>query len=142
MTDKKICYRDVRQYKYQLVSDYTQATDIIPEKDISLEYLSLNTQGELFIKERYAWDGPSGPTIDTNTFMRGSLVHDALYQLLRSGHLKPDYRQTADELLKKINIEDGMNPFRAWYVHKGLAWFGERNAELQQNTQDTIICAP
>ncbi len=31
---------------------------------------------------------PNGPTIETKTFMRASLVHDALYQLMREEHLE------------------------------------------------------
>ena len=57
----------------------------------------LNTKGHLIIKRSYAWDGPSGPTIDTKNFMRGSLVHDALYQLMRHEHLSSDeWRAVAD----------------------------------------------
>ena len=50
--------------------------------------------------------------------MRGPLVHDALYQLMRLEEL--DYktdRKYADQLLKKICRGDGMSAFRAWYVY-------------------------
>ena len=67
-------------YKYQLKETSTIAIDISPETPIDTEYITLDSQGNLTIKKGYAWDGPSGPTIDTLTFMRGSLVHDALYQ--------------------------------------------------------------
>jgi hypothetical protein len=41
----------------------------------------------------YAWNGPSGPTLDTRNFMRGSLVHDALYQLMREGRMDNGLRR-------------------------------------------------
>ena len=67
-------------YKYQLKARYAVQIDIRPAAPIDMEYLGLTTDGTLTVKKGYAWDGPSGPTIDTLNFMRGSLVHDALYQ--------------------------------------------------------------
>ncbi len=79
----KACYRKLHRYKYQLMADYILQIDIKPIQNIELKFLSLSSEGALPIKKFYAWDGPSGPTIDTRDFMRGSLVHDALYQLMR-----------------------------------------------------------
>jgi len=105
-------------YKYQLYEHYEQSTAIIPDTDIGSDishYIQLDTSGYLVITKGYAWDGPSGPTIDTKNFMRGSLVHDALYQLMRQGHLDRDeYRETADDLLRTMCREDGMSAIRAW----------------------------
>ena len=71
----------------------------------------------------YAWDGPSGPTFDTPNFMRGSLIHDALYQLMRNGLLREDFREDADKEIKKACLEDGMTRFRAAYVYWSLRRF-------------------
>ena len=79
MTKPYIKYRS--GYKYQLVEEYQVRVSLIPENDIKTDFIELSTEGMLIIKKGYAWDGPSGPTIDTPNFMRGSLVHDALYQL-------------------------------------------------------------
>ena len=59
-------------YKYQLVEDYTVKTSITPKQDVAKdEWIQLKMDGTLTIKDGYAWDGPSGPTIDTKNFMRG-----------------------------------------------------------------------
>jgi len=117
-------------YKYQLQRDYCIATPIKPAKPIMLEFIELYTDGALLIRDGYAWDGPSGPTIDTLTFMRGSLVHDALYQIMREGLLDHDYyRPMADQLLHDICVEDGMWSLRAWVVLKGVSWFGDPSAD-------------
>ena len=79
----KACYRKLHKYKYQLTDDYYIRIDIRPGQDLEFRFLSLSSDGILTIRKSYAWDGPSGPTIDTMDFMRGSLVHDALYQLMR-----------------------------------------------------------
>ena len=65
-------------YKYQLYEDYEIITTIIPYGSVSNDYVAIDCTGLLTVFKGYAWDGPSGPTFDTKTFMRGSLVHDAI----------------------------------------------------------------
>ena len=125
-----ICYNS--GYKYQLKATYTLATKLIPISPIDTSYITLDAQGTLTVLKGYAWDGPSGPTIDTKTFMRGALVHDALYQLMRDcpTQLPEDpYRMQADQLLRTICLEDGMNAIRAWWVYKAVRKFGKPSAD-------------
>lgn len=123
-----ITYRD--GYKYQLANEYAVDIPIKPEDEIRTDYIDLSTAGRLVIKKGYAWDGPSGPTVDTANFMRGSLVHDALYQLMRQEKLNNhQYRKAADELLRTMCREDGMSSIRAWWVFRGLHWFGDPAAD-------------
>ncbi len=143
MADCKACYRKLRKYKYQLMQDYTIPIEIELREDVDTNFIALTTAGVLTVKNRYAWDGPSGPTIDTRSFMRGSLVHDALYQLMRGKYLDyKKHRKYADELLKNICLKDGMLKFRAWYVYKIVRMFGEKNARPSEEPQDEIICVP
>jgi hypothetical protein len=114
----KVRYR--AGYKYQLVENVSTAISIYPLEEIETDYILLNRLGLLTIKKGYAWDGPSGPTIDTKTFMRGSLVHDALYQLIRMGKLNSEHRKEADKILRKICLEDGMCKARAWWVYRAV----------------------
>lgn len=104
-------------YKYQLVSDYWIKLPVNPNKEFDREFLKLDLDGFLTIKKGYAWDGASGPTIDTKNSMRGSLVHDALYQLMRMRVLPQSYRKHADDLFYSILRKDGMSAIRAgvWY---------------------------
>jgi hypothetical protein len=55
--------------------------------------------------------------------MRGSLIHDALYQLIREGHLPQKERFMADKILQQICLEDGMSRIRAWWVFVGVSKF-------------------
>ena len=115
----KIQYRE--GYKYQLASSYSINVDIYPTRDIDTEFLSMELGSTtLSIRKGYAWDGPSWPAIDTKNFMRGSLVHDALYQLIREGLLSIEHRGTADSILRRICKEDGMSTIRAWWVFWGV----------------------
>ncbi|EMO20729.1 hypothetical protein LEP1GSC168_0070 [Leptospira santarosai str. HAI134] len=141
----QIVYKSLKNYKYELVKSYSFQTDIKTEEPIQIgnpdikTFISLDPDGLLHIEAGYAWDGPSGPTIDTKTFMRGSLVHDALYQLMREEKLdRAQYREYADHLLKQICTEDGMNRFRAAYVYKSVRWFGESSATPKDETKEWI----
>jgi len=131
-----ITYKKRRKYKYTLVEDYVCQVDIEPEEDINLGIIRLDINGMLIIKADYAWDGPSGPTIDTKNFMRGSLVHDVLYQLMREEKLDQSCRLCADEILREMCLEDGMSRVRAWWVFKGVRIGGASSA------RPDILCAP
>jgi hypothetical protein len=111
-------------YKYQLAESYELFVDVRPEYLISDDYVSLDTDGRMILHKGYATDGPSGPTIDTNNFIRGAFVHDAGYQLIRNGHLSIDTRDYWDCLLYSICRDDGMSAVRAWYVYKCVSAFG------------------
>ena len=114
----KIYYRS--GYKYQISESYSTDVVLRPDDNITSEFIQLSVDGLLTMKKGYAWDGPSGPTFDTKSFMRGSLVHDALYQLMRYEYLPGTCREDADQELHRMCREDGMNAFRAWYILKAI----------------------
>jgi len=115
---EKIRYKS--GYKYQLTQAYRIQVDIRPPVPIITEYIRLDMKGKLRIADGYAFDGPSWPAIDTKNFMRGSLVHDALYALMREGRLSQDCREAADKILRRLVREDGMSWLRAWWVYHGV----------------------
>lgn len=118
-------------YKYQLAEDVKVKIGINTAIRVANNYISLDTQGNLAIKAGYSWDGPSGPTFDTKTFMRGSLVHDALYQLMREDKLSQKWREIIDQELRRMCIEDGMWKARAWWVYKGVRFGGLKSASAE-----------
>ena len=122
--NNKLSYRSLNKYKYQLTDNYFCYLKRIRGFTINYEFFQIDINGTAVIKKNYAWDGPSGPTIDTKTFMRGSLIHDMLYQAIRLRFLPNAYRKEADETLRDICLEDGMNSFRAFYVYNAVRMFG------------------
>lgn len=111
MTTEYIEYRS--GYKYQLATNFEFQTDIIPNEVIKDQFIELGLDGVLNIKSGYAWDGVSGPVIDTERNMRASLIHDALYQLMREKKLSGAYKERADEIFRNICIKDGVEPIIA-----------------------------
>lgn len=142
-SDSHCRYRKIRSYKYQLLEPYRHATELEPEAPLATrdEFVGLGPNGLLSLRRGYAWDGPSGPTLDTKNFMRASLVHDALYQLMREGLLDSSQRLYADRLLRTLCRQDGMSRFRAWYVYRGVRAFGGRRARPPGHL-DPILRAP
>jgi len=128
-------YRKIDRYKYELMETLTTRVPI--DADVLTEFIEL-ADGFLTIREGYCWDGASGPTIDTRSTMRGSLVHDALYQLMRMGLIGQENKPLADQTFRRLIRKDGMGAFRAWYYYNGVHFFGRKSAQVQ-NTEPEVI---
>ena len=126
----QITYRDLPTWKYQLLKDWSSLTEMIGF-NIENPMFILYGDGWLLVKRGYAWDGPSGPTIDTKSFMRASVVHDVFYQLLREGKLPPEMRKLADRELIRYAKLDGMNLVRRFFAYWVLRAFAGRAAKLK-----------
>lgn len=138
-------------YLYQLAEGYAQDISryINPGKPICGEWSVISNHGLLIIKDGYAWDGGSSPFASipliggwtrTKATIRCSLVHDALYQLIRTGFLPHNYKAAADMLLHDIAIEDGMFAWRAKAWLKAVSGFGDPST--QKKSEPVILTAP
>lgn len=138
MTQSRSIIQYQKGYKYQLCATHLEEIDIKPPQDIDTPFIKLSNHGYLSILRGYAWDGATC-AIDTPDFMRGSLVHDALYQLMRDKYLDHTiYREQADKILRRICLEDGMSYFRAWYVYRAVRSL----ADFASTTKKEILFAP
>ena len=108
-------------YQYQLAEDYTVRVPIMPPEDVISHWYALTASGVLLVKKGYAWDGASGPTFDTKSSMRPSLIHDVFCQMMREGQLDYDvWQDRVNQLFKDHCIQDGMNPIRAAIWHAAV----------------------
>ena len=122
-------YKKRRKYKYTLHRKYECNIRIGVTAPIITKHIHLGINGDIFIKAGYSWDGPSGPAIDTKNFMRASLIHDALYQLMREGLLDISRRKETDKVMYNICREDGMSKPRAWWAYQGVRIGGASSAK-------------
>jgi len=99
-------------YDYILVESRVYKTSVQPDYTVHTSYVSLFPNGDLHIKEGYAWDGASG-AFDTDTNMRASLIHDALVQLVQEGKLGREYKADIDHEYYSTCRRDGMALLRA-----------------------------
>jgi len=125
-----IYYRRTNIFKYKLEESYSYKLPSSFDNSIIYKNNFLSVyKNILHIKKGYRWDGPSGPTIDTPSFMRGSLIHDALYQLIREGAFNKSMRKPADKILAHICREDGMFLPYSIMVYLGVRIFGGKAAD-------------
>jgi hypothetical protein len=128
-------YTKITSYKYELHEDISVPVPELSEYYFYDEYFSIRC-GVIFIYKGYAWDGVSGPTIDTkNTFVAG-LVHDALYQAIRTKHLPKSEKITADKIFRRLLREHGMSWFRSQYFYLGVKWFGKSHIRPKKGGED------
>lgn len=103
-------------YKYELLVDINGWVDfqgkVLPEA-IHTPYCSLFTSGRLVGRQKYAWDGASGPTWDTPSSMHCGLDHDILWQLIEEGYLDKSWYPISNDHLETQGETDGMWPIRA-----------------------------
>lgn len=139
MSDKSIKYRS--GYKYQLAEDYNVTVKIKPKDDVDMQFIALDTKGHLTVNSGYAWDGTSGPVIDTENNLRASVVHDALYQLMRKKKISRKlYKDKADKLFSKMCKEDGVLSGVANLYYLALKKFGDPSTDPKNSKK--IQAAP
>ena len=129
-------YRVLKGYKYDTQAD--EHLDIEIYEKAHNDYIWLE-DGHLVILKGYAWDGASGPTIDDKTNMKASLIHDALYQLMREELIERTHRKYIDQLFRDICLTNGMNRFRAWYYYKAVRMFSKNSSFARKHPRGEII---
>lgn len=121
-------------YKYEMLRDRSVQTRIY-NFNIITSFFRINKIGKMSILSGYRWDGPSGPTIDTPSFMRSSACHDVWFQCLRQARIPTKKRDfvfnESNKDLQSISIEDGMYRFRAYMVRKSVSMFGKKHTALE-----------
>ena len=123
-----IDYRRVAhpKYKYQLLRMKRYNGTCL--QGITLDHEYVNIKDTIIeIRKGYMWDGVSG-FIDLDSMLGGSLVHDAMYQMLRADLLEPHHRSTADQLFKTIIKRDGTSKLLSWIAHTAVRALGGRHA--------------
>ena len=115
----------------QVREDFKYQTPLRPARRIVLEFITLERDGRMLIRSGYAWDGASGPTIDTLDTIIASCVHDAGYALLETGGLDlEDDRRKIDQMFYDQLLKDGMIPLRAFAWFKAVRIAGGRYAQV------------
>ena len=124
--------------KYQKVQGWRVAetweiqTQIAVDRIIRTQWIDL-VKGLLVMKQGFCFEGSCpGPRwllkilgILGKKSKQGYCVHDAIYYLIRNGHLEPTWKEAADELMREIHLKDKMAKPAAKVVHKSVVSFGD-----------------
>jgi len=127
-------------YKNRLYKTYKGNVAIYPDVHIESKFGFLYPNGNIEIFEGFMWDGCSGPTIATKSTRRAGMVHDFLYYLMRHGLLEQHQRKQADNVFRRILLEDKCLWLRAWGYFKAVRMFAASAASPQ--TRKKVFTAP
>ena len=133
-----LAYKD--GYKYQLAEPFQAILPFSPRTVIANDFCSLVPQDGrslLTVRKGYAWDGCSGPTIDSRCAMRACFIHDGLYQFGREGHFAhlAGWREIADAVLRDTAIQDGMWEWRAGMWHRAVRIAGAKHNQRPRDVK-------
>lgn len=115
--------------KYQLAQDFEIHTPITGEA-IDDQFFTLYRDGFLRVRKGFAWDGASGPTLDTKNSMSASLVHDVLCIMMRDRRLSyARWQDITNLFFEEMCIRAGMWRWRSrlWYLAVEFADAGNPN---------------
>jgi hypothetical protein len=128
-------YKRIDRWKYKTCEEYKVYVGLMFGGNVNHPYVKIS-KGYIEIKEGYMWDGATFCP-DFMEIIRGSLVHDALYQMIREGLIRQDRRKKADELLASICVEDGMSQILASIVYFAVRLFA---GYAVKKREDDDIC--
>ena len=139
---RQIKYRD--GYKYQLCADHYVQTPFLGMAFRIDGYGCLDQAGLLYIRRSYAWNGASGPTVDTPETIAPSCEHDFFYQGMTLGAFPIAARPLVDDFFYRRLLQCGLNKrywkrFRAWVWRKVVGAFGGSHADREA---PRILTAP
>ena len=124
------------KYKYKFKVEENFSIEL-PFKIPDFEHPYASSKDSILsVKRGYAWDGASGPIINTRDTLVASLVHDVLYQAMRLNLIKSskENRKIADKNFFEILKMNGVNSIRrkVWYFAVRL--FGKKSTiKIQDN---------
>lgn len=111
-----------RGYKYVVAEKFKVQTAILTfsVKDVLTE---LEPNGILTVNAWYAWDGNSGPCVDTISSMEASCVHDVLCDYINMGWLPQYLQPIADQEYYILCTKKGMWWRRARARLLAIRWY-------------------
>ena len=114
-------------YKYQVAEEDCWMSNVTGLSAVG-DFYKICESGLIIARKGYAYDGPSGPTIDTKTFLRGALFHDIAFQATREGKIprNKELFHAWNQMLIDICDNAGMWKIRQKWVlfgvDKGSYW--------------------
>jgi hypothetical protein len=121
--------------KYALLEGFYIDTKIRPKKAIIQPLIELKTTGRLHLKRAMRSDGATGFP-DLLSLFRGFFVHDALFSLIVRGLIDQRHIKEANDLMQRINREDGTNFLVAKTIRIGLRLFSKKHVQRMIEKED------
>ncbi len=124
-------YRKIpKHWKYRLEMAESVQTEL-KDMPFSTSYMNLRTDGMLWCRAGFAWDGATGAP-DSKDIMKASLMHDSLYWAMARGYLDIKHKTYADELLRDIYLSEAIR--LAPKKNGKISWFRMRSINSYAKT--------
>jgi hypothetical protein len=137
----RLKFHKIEGYKYLVAERVTYAVPELGQACVTHRLFTLS-EGMLVVEAGYAWNGPSGPTVDTPASINASLPHDVVYQCICTGLLAASYKPSGDAILHRLMREYPAKfqtwaniraRYYLWGVQLGGWWATRRKAYEQQD---------
>ena len=112
-------------------------TEVYPPETIETDLIRLTTKGSVRLRKHFSWNG-ANCCPEFKTSIRGSALHDALFQLLGSGLLDMKWLPQANKEMLKTCKKSGM-----WAITRVLIRTGLRiGSRVAIKIKEKILIAP
>lgn len=124
-------------FKYVVAATFAVRTSI-KGYAITEPLSSLRPDGTLTVLTGYAWDGSSGPCIDTRSSMEASCVHDVLCDYINQGLLPVSLQPLVDQEYYTICVKKKMWWRRARWRMLAIRWYmtGKAGKKYRRKTYE------
>ena len=135
-TNHGVTYQKIWRYKLKkdFCIDYQKefGLALTLRSNLSEPHFTLSDT-QLCAKEGYAWDGASGPVVQTKNSVRATLVHDIMCQAMASNRSirTRKNRRTADRIFLRILKADGMSWPRRQIWYRAVRMFGGKRTKAE-----------
>jgi len=102
------------EYNYKTTEVYSIILNFSTTSTVTSDFYSLKDD-KLVINTGYCWDGASGGMIDTTSNMEAALVHDVLYQMLRSNEIPQKWKEPSDNQFRQMQV-DNASWWNKWWI--------------------------
>ncbi len=132
---------------FRVYNTWSYQTEIVINVIIRTYYIDL-IEGLLVMKRGFCFEGSApGPKwllkvlgILGKKSKRGYCAHDAIYDLIKNGHLEPFWKKSADDLMHEIHLKDKMVKPAAKIVYKSVVKFAD--FAIDKSNRMKILIAP
>ena len=128
----KLIYQNYnKKYHFILVKDF----QITLPKDVGqfeTDFFKVHNF-ELTLKAGYSWNIEGLALFEAENLVLSSLVHNALYQLLKSRSIGMRFRKMSDKIFLKLAKESRVNFFRRRFIYRFYRIFGKFKLKFTKN---------
>ncbi len=141
MTVSYVVYERIHGYKYRLLEQFQWYSEFLKDESFEAPFFQCD-KGHCTAFKGYAWDGVSGPAVDTKKTKIPGLKHDISYQAIRLGLIDKKYKSDIDKQFHDDLERGKVSRFIADIYYRGVRWFGSMWGLVRGKYEGKRLYAP